>query len=363
MARTRPPTDPARPFHADDLAQLGREQRRRLVQLLAREAGLSFVAHEPFPEYDDLVFGSEGFARPRRLLLRVMTREAAGADLEALEEQARATGLAEAILVLTSPGEAPAAGPQTVAHAIDADSLIGRLEDSALVGWESGKPDVLTAAFAAWEAVEKQAVTLDPVGIRWLTTLGANKRPAGLSDAPSTVDVLLEQVAFRLLTTVFRFGGWRLGAAERGEPLPDAVLLSPAGAPTKHAALLDCKARRGGFTMTKADERALCEYVGTLREQAEARGHPLRYVVILSSSFPGSDDRRHPYFGRARALKGVDVQLAYITAAGLVRLALEVERRDLTPADREALPWPDALDQGRVQTKDLEALLPTEDAA
>jgi hypothetical protein len=197
-------------------------------------------------------------------------------------------------------------------------------------------------------------VLLDPVGIRWLPTLALNELPpeiAGLGHAPQD---LLERMTFRLLTLALRFGGERLGEAQRGHRLPDAVLRWDRG----KAALLDCKAARDGYVMDADHELRFANYANALSEQLQAAGAALHYIVVVSSEFPGNV-ARHPHVARAASLReraGVD--LVYLRALDLARLALAVEASELSPAEREALGWASAFDRGLVTFSDLEALLP-----
>ena len=190
----------------------------------------------------------------------------------------------------------------------------------------------------------------DPIGLRWLTTLALNRIPPELFGTGQSADRLFERIAFRVMTTVFRFGGRRLGEASRGERVPDSILTEPA-CPSEWSAFLDCKAAGGGYTMSAADERAQVEYVAERRDLAEADGHRLTHVLILSSHFAGDFARR------AEALAAQGVTLCYLRAADLVRLALEIEAAEEPPAVREAIPWTQIMDAGQPGPDDLDRAL------
>ena len=168
-------------------------------------------------------------------------------------------------------------------------------------------------------------------------------------------------MTFRLLTATFRFGGERHGEADRGERLPDSVLTWAAAADEHLAALVDCKAASDGYTMSSDHLLRFVEYVEAARPVLGEAGHQLRYLVVVSSEFPGRLGERHPFHARAAELRGrAGVELAYVRAVDLARLAAVVEGRELSPLQREQLDWRSALDNGLVSAEHLEDMVPEE---
>jgi hypothetical protein len=175
-----------------------------------------------------------------------------------------------------------------------------------------------------------------------------------LSGLKQSADRLFEDATFRLLTKVFRFSGWQLGNLAPGTVAPDAVLQLPG---STSVAMLDCKASRDGFVMTAADERAIRDYAKLVRKQLRGSGSQLRYALIVSSRFPGPDDRRHPYHRRARSLEtAARVKLTYVTADALAELALRVEEAGTLLSDRDILAWNTVFDAGRAPRDTVLAL-------
>jgi hypothetical protein len=74
-------------------------------------------------------------------------------------------------------------------------------------------------------------------------------------------------------------------------------------------------------------------------------------VLILSSQFAGDFGRR------AEALSAHGVQLCYMRASDLVRLALEIEAAEEPPAVREAIPWTQIMDVGQPGAGELDRAL------
>jgi hypothetical protein len=187
---------------------------------------------------------------------------------------------------------------------------------------------------------------------------GLNEIPAELAAHDVPPQDLLERVAFRLLTATFRFGGERHGEAARGERVPDSVVTWPAGAPLRLAALVDCKAAADGYRMDSDQVLRFEGYVREARQPLEERGFDLRYLIVLSSDFPGRYGRRHPFHGRARELRNtVGIELVYLRAVDVARFAVRLEAQELDPAAREALDWPTALENGLVNADHLDAML------
>ena len=206
--------------------------------------------------------------------------------------------------------------------------------------------------------LEDDAALLDPVGIRWLPTLALNELPVELFSQTVPPQDLLERMTFRLLTTTFRFGGERHGEAARGERLPDSTLTWPAAADERLAALVDCKATSDGYTMTSDHLLRFKGYVEAARPILAEAGYTLGYLVVVSSDFAGRAGDQHPFRGRAKELREqAGVELAYVRAVDLARLAAIVEGGELSPLRRERLDWRTALDHGLVTADHLEAMV------
>jgi hypothetical protein len=150
---------------------------------------------------------------------------------------------------------------------------------------------------------------------------------------------------------LFGFEGKRLGAGSPGSVNPDALLFLPDGA---YAAILDCKASRDGYRMERSDYRAIGDYVERLRPEARQAGRALDFVIVLSSGFQGTPDGRHPFYKRARDLKkDASVDLVYLRADDLVRLALRVEEIGDLAQTRSRIPWATVLKGGLLSENDL----------
>lgn len=342
----QPPTA-RKALTAQNLPGLGRARIRELCQVLLVERGLRLTRAQPRADVDDLYVQAPLIWRPRTGLMRVLHRAAEATDLTDLAEVARATPLGDAVLVTTAldGDDLPA---DDAVQVIEADELVAKLQTSALVEWADGMPQTAMPRLALALDLSEIAPALDPIGIRWLPTLALNSVPPEL-EGLGTADDLFEQIAFRILTTALRMGGRRLGATKRGQRLPDALLRWNEDRPI--SAVLDCKAAQYGYRMSIDDFRALSEYFGQLKQEEEADGYELRYVVVISSEFEGADGDDHPYFERAKALaEEAGAQLVYLRATDLVQLVLAVERDRAQPADRHAIRFADLFDLGMPTT-------------
>jgi hypothetical protein len=286
--------------------------------------------------------------RQRPVRVRLIDRAASRNDLRDLAEVAAAEGLADAVLIETTDAQGERPSLEGSVQVLNADAFERRLRESALVRWDEGQPEPNLGRIEEWWDLARTAAAHDPVGLRWLPTLAANRIPAELEATGQTADELFERIAFRLLTTVFRFSGERLGQAARGQRLPDALLYWPAGSTTSSSAFLDCKAYAGGFSMSTADERAQREYAIEKRQVAEGYGHVLRFLLILSSDFSGDFELR-----RANLLRDARIELAYLRASDLVALALDLELAEERPIVRELYPWDQVLALGQPTLDDL----------
>jgi hypothetical protein len=361
LTDTGPPprrqTQPQRKFDASSLAGLTRGQRRKLCQLLLTANGEHVREFNSPAAYDELVVQVTPLWRTRTVRVRIATRPVNQGDLDRLAERIDAAGDIEGILV-ASLGVDGSVTPDARIAIVEPDELIARLERSPLITWSDNNPAPAYDRVAVLRDLEEQAGLLDPIGIRWLPVLALNELPSELAMRSVAPQDLLERVAFRLMTAAFRFGGKRHGEAARGRRLADSVLTWPAASDDRIAALLDCKASADGYVMDADHVLRFQRYVEDAREPLAAEGHKLRYLIVISSTFPGRPGPGHPYYTRAEELrKNVEIELAYIRAADVALLAATVEAQELDPAGREHLDWRTALNHGLVGTEHLQHML------
>lgn len=355
LPAARRATQPQRRFSPDDLAGLDRDERRKLTQLLLTETGSRVVeVHRPVA-YDELVLETRPLWRPRRVRVRVADRTVDAGDVERLGEAVAAAGDAEGVLVAACGAADGLAVPSTVMLVLP-EELIARMERCSVIAWPDRRPTPAYDRLSAQRDLDRDAFLLDPVGLRWLPALALNELPVELTGSAHVPDAMFERLAFRLLTTALRFGGVRYGESARGQRLPDAVLASPG--PSRLLALMDCKATADGYTMDSDHYLRFTGYVETLRQELEADGDELRYLIVLSSSFAGTPGSRHPFHARAEALRHeTGLTLVYLRAQDLARTAALVESGGLSPAQREALNWAGAFDHGMVEAAHLETMM------
>ena len=359
-AATAPParrsTQPQRHFGREQLAATPREHVRKLCQVLLTETGSRIVEYNRPAAHDELVLETLPLWRPRRMRVRIAARLVEQGDVDRLAGRVAEAGDADGVLIAPLGIADRVAVPAGV-DLVGPDALIARLERSALIAWPDRRPHPAYDRVGTLRRLEHDAALLDPVGIRWLPTLALNELPVELFVQNVPPQDLLERMTFRLLTATFRFGGERHGEAARGERLPDSTITWPAAANERLAALVDCKAASDGYTMTSDHLLRFRGYVEVARPVLKAAGHDLRYLVVVSSDFQGRAGDQHPFYGRADELRekaGVD--LAYVRAIDLARLAAIVEGREVSPLRREQLDWRMALDHGLVTAEHLEAM-------
>ncbi len=331
-----------------------------LCRVLLLEGGWRIDRQQVRAEAIDLHVQAFPLWRQRPVRVRLIDRAASGDDLRDLAEVAAAEGLADAVLIETTDAQGDRPGLEGSVQVLSAVAFERRLRESALVRWDEGRPEPNLGRIEEWWDLARTAAAHDPVGLRWLPTLAANRIPAELEATGQTADELFERIAFRLLTTVFRFSGERLGQAARGQRLPDALLYWPArSTTTSTSAFLDCKAYAGGFSMSTGDERAQREYAIEKRQLAEGDGHVLRFLLILSSDFSGDFELR-----RANLRRDAGIELAYLRSSDLVALALDLELAEERPIVRELYPWDQILALGQPTLGDLRSgLAAARDAA
>lgn len=343
-----------RNFDVDRLGQLKPELLRQLVHVLIRERAIEIQSVVQRHELVDFHVTSAALLRDKPSRIRLLLRISTDADVEELTALASSELLADALLIETRPGDLGAS--TDAVHVLSAGRLVELVTTSPLFSWNGGLPQIDFRRAGEMLDIAARAEAADPLGIKWLATLALNRTPVELASADTEPERLLERVAFRLLTTVFRFGGERLGEAASGERAPDAVLVWPCRSPNRASALLDCKAAGAGYNMSVDDERALVEYVGGFREPAEREGHAMGYVIILSAEFEGD------FYRRQRAFKEAGVELVYLRAADLARFALEIETLGLSPTQRELIDWARAFATGTPTLAELVAALPEKQA-
>lgn len=132
-------TQPQRRFSPEALAALGRDDRRKLVQVLLTESGSRVVeVHRPVA-YDELILETRPLWRPRRVRVRVAARPSTQDDVDRLAEAVEAAGEAEGVL-LAALGSVSELRPPTTIMVIDADQLIARLERCTSIAWLDHQP-------------------------------------------------------------------------------------------------------------------------------------------------------------------------------------------------------------------------------
>jgi hypothetical protein len=329
--------------------------RRQLCHALLIETGARVRDVIPVAGSIDFIVETVPLWRPRRVRVRLLDGGAGDDDGRRLREVSDASGDAEAILIETAASQQKASMPSEI-MLVRASEFLERLEASALITWTGGAPSVDLQLFEFLRRREGVVARLDAVGVQWLPWLGRNKIPLRLREVGAPADALLEDAVFRTFTMVFRFLGERLGVRQPGTVNPDSLLFLPTGC---SAAVLDCKAARDGYRMSANDQRALYDYVGRAGPRAAASNATVGFVVVVSGSFSGSTDARHPFFGRARAFRrDLGVQLVYVSTDDLARFALSVEEREVDPGTRARIAWDAAFAMGRPTHADFLELLP-----
>jgi hypothetical protein len=354
-ARRTRVTQPHRRFGAEELAALPREDRRKLAQVLLTDTGARGLEFQAVAAYDELVLETQMLWRARRVRVRVADQPVDQDAVDRLGAAVRAAGDAEGVLIAAVGVTAAPSVPAEI-MLVDPASFIARMERCAAIAWPDRHPTPAYDRVAAQRALDRDAYLLDPVGLRWLPSLALHELPSDLAGRELPAEDLFEQVAFRLLTSSLRFSGERFGESRRGERLPDAVLRWPGS--QRLAALLDCKATSSGYTMDADHFLRFAHYVERLREGVERDGHELRYMLTLSSSFPGTPGARHPFVARAKALsEQTGLQLVYLRAEDLARAATYIESSGMSPAERDGLGWGEAFDHGIVLAEHLDAVV------
>lgn len=350
------PTQPIRRFDSSDLASLSRDERRKVFQVLLTENGVEVIEYSGPAAYDELVVATRPLWRQRTIRVRIAANQVGQEDVDRLADRVRDASDSEGLMLAPLGVEDDVVVPPQLS-VVGPENLIKRLERTPLVGWTDDTPFPAYDRLDALSHLGSEAALLDPVGIRWLPVLALNEIPQELASHGATPQDLFERLAFRMLTSVFRFGGARHGEAARGQRLPDSVITWPERNPSRVAALFDCKAASHGYTMSSDHVLRFCGYVEKARPALEDEGYELRYFVVLSSSFPGSG-AGHPLHGRAAELQErVGVELVYLQAVDLSGLAVSVVAGEVEPAARERLGWAAAFEHGLVTAEHFEHML------
>jgi len=284
MGRTsRRVTDPPRGLTPEALEDLGREERRQLVQSLLVQEGRRVIEIDRKADFDDFLVETVPLWHTHVARVRVLYREASEMDFEDLQALASSKGNVDAVLIETSARSSSWA-VSGVEH-LQATDLIERLEASPVVEWEGAIPTVSKDRFALFKDVNKTPLSLDVLGLRWLPALALNKVPADLQPGGVAADALFEEAVYRVFTMVFRFSGKRLGSKAPGSRDPDALLGDPAAATASFHAMLDCKAARDGYRMSADDERRFIDLHSPTRpgESCSTPQVPCRSQLILPS--------------------------------------------------------------------------------
>jgi len=341
--RARGATNPPRGLTADALADLDHDQIRLMVTGLLAESGIAVSDLSRRADHDELVLTIVPGLRPREGRARIFYRQVLKRDLTDLAKLAAQTALSEAILFeVSSSSTGDLSIPAGVQYVPTAE-LIERLEDSAAIKWNGTEPKIDRHLLARLKDADKAPAWIDELGIRAIPILARNKMPPWWTSLATAPDELFERLTFRILTSVFRFGGTDLGATSRMEREPDAILEAPVGASAPFSAILDCKASRDGWSMDADDETRLANYVDAHRAELGCPEEP--FLLIVSSAFSSGTTA---YEGRRHAIRErCGARLVYWQASHLTSAALAVERARVAPADRERLPWEAYFARGR----------------
>ncbi len=264
----------------DELAvsQLTLDELKELCQVITAEMGLSVKGLQRYARHMDLSLESTVLLRPHLVLLRLATHQPSAAALDALAAEAFDRGCADYFLLATKSASEQAVGASE--HVLGPAEFVDLCRRSHSVGWLGQKPvprkDTYRRARHRADALKE----VDSVGLAWLPALSRNRLPWALRHSRVPADEWFERVTFRLATMVFRINGVRLGAANRGQRVGDALLWWRG-----RLILLDCKAAQNGYRLEVDDERRLLEYARrsypgyVISERVEC-------VLLVSSGFP-----------------------------------------------------------------------------
>ena len=355
VSRGRSVTQAHRTFGVDELRKLERWDLRKLCHGLLLADAAVVNDYRVTAEMDEFTVVTPGLWHMHSVLVRIYHRLIHDEDLDEARNYAAITGAIEA-LVLPVHGMEEVASPIGPGLTVmSAEEFVERIISSALVRWDDDRPSL---AIDRLDLMLQLSCTsmVDPVGIEGLPSLALNELPPALAEYGFRPQDLLERKSFRLLTATFRFGGLRYGESARGRRLPDAVLHWPDGSPT--SALFDSKAASSGYRMESDHFLRFVNYWETIAPQLEEEGRELRYLIVLSSFFPGRDGERHPYWHRAEQLSDkTGLTLVYVTASDLAWAAARLETAEAPLKARHEFHWNEVLDKGLVKAPDVDAVV------
>jgi hypothetical protein len=333
---------------ADDLsvaAGLSLDDVRRLCQTLAVELGLTPAAIQRYGSHIDLIFSSTVLLRPRQVLVRVSTEPASLAAIDSVRAEAADRGYADYLLVSSHPSQDESIGESE--HLLGAAGFIGLCRRSAMVEWPSRRPRARRAAYQTARQRAETLSTLDTFGLSWLPALSRHRLPLALRGSDIAPDEWFERAVFRVVTTVFRVNGLRLGSASRGKRVGDALLWW-----RERLVLLDCKAAYSGYRLGVDDERRLLEYARQ-RQPGHCASEVIDCVVLVSSEFPTFDAEPRRFAERRRRFREVGSNLACVRADDLVDAAIAMLQASDDTRRAESVAWQRVLCQGMVTKERL----------
>lgn len=321
------------------------EELKRLCLVLMGEMDLVVEEKLDYGSYLDLKLQSTVLLRPRSVLVRLTTAPVTQDDLAALVRDGNDGGCADYLLLSTAPSQDELV--RSSQHYLGPDELLDLCRRSHTVGWIGHRPVARSETYLQARRRAAHLIEVDTLGLSWLPALCRNRLPRSLRDSAIPANEWFEIAVFRLITRLFRIDGLRLGAATRGKRVGDALLWWQG-----NLALLDCKAAQDGYRLEVDDERRLVEYAKQRQDGLPVDGQ-IRFVVLISSSFPVFDADRRRFRERRRAFTDVGSDLACIRADDLVDAALVLARNTDDTRSLSSLPWCRLLAEGIVARSSL----------
>ncbi len=328
------------------LGSLTLHELRKLTYALLREGG-SEVATSPRGAFVDFSVTSVApLGLPVRHRFRLFPRPVSGADLEQLQSEALAGGLAP--VAVAPHGLEPGIAPPPGVAIVDRGDFHRRCQESGILIWDSDSPPRVDPTALAEVRDHADATLALLNGLLWLRPLSRNRLPAALRWTHIPAHELFERSFFLTMTTTFRAVGASWGTRKRGKAIPDGLLLVPG---TDVPTLYDCKAARDGYSMTYRDLTGFADYIrNPLPGTWTCPDNVVPRFLVISSEVHGGA-REASFSGRQQALSGKvpGARLVWMRARDLVRFGLTIERAQVTPIDRETIHWAELLDAGDVQ--------------
>lgn len=347
----RPVTRAQRAFGAEDLADMRWDDLRQLCHALFLAEGAVPAEYRQTAEYGDFVLPTRSLWGSRVTVVRVLNRPGLEGDAREVAEHAFVHYADEAILVLAR-GAADRISSTAGVRIISSAELSRRIIQSPLVGWDGDQPTASIDRLEFYLELADMTALIDPIGIRWLSSLAFNELPPTLEDLEVEPQDLLERKTFSLFTASLRFGGVRYGEARRGERLPDSVVDWSDGSTI--SAIVDCKAASSGYRMDADHFLRFRTYWERLGPEWQERGREIQYLVIVSSYFPGREGDHHPFYNRQEELlEETGLKLCYLTASDLARVAAQIESEEVPLDVRVRIAWQHAFDHGLVRSEHL----------